>query len=201
MSPLQGALISPADLLAAYLSRPGEEPLLFLVTGSRGSGKTSWCLELMRQARAAGIEPVGLVSPAVFDGDTKTGIDLVCVASGERRRLAVKRPLADSTSPDSPGCTPGLPELDWQFYPDVLAWGNQVLKTLPPGELLIVDELGPLEFLEQVGFTAGLEQIDQKYFRLTCAVVRPVLLPTALARWPWARVILAAGQPGDGEQP
>ncbi|HNT23905.1 MAG TPA: nucleoside-triphosphatase [Anaerolineales bacterium] len=195
---MQGSSISPADMVVHYLPYAGSEPALFLVTGGRGSGKTSWCIELLRQARSVGIEPVGLVSPAVFEHGTKAGIDLVCVATGERRNLAVRRQPA---VPGSAAQQAGWHKFDWQFFPDVLAWGNQVLDTLPPGELLILDELGPLEFFEQVGFTAGLEQITRQAFKITCVVIRPTLLEQALGRWPWAKIITIADEPGEGNQP
>lgn len=172
----------------ALLSRhssPVAEPELILVTGEPGIGKTTWCLALMRQALADGVEPVGLISPAVFEGGIKTGIDLLHIATGERRRLAMKPGHETSIS----FVPTGAARLGWLFDHSVLAWGNQVLQGLPPSRLLILDELGPLELLENTGFTAGIEQIQRQSFRLTCVSVRPKLLSIALERWPWARVL------------
>ncbi len=193
---MQETQISPADLVARHTTTAENEHELILVTGESGSGKTSWCLELIRQAYANGVEPVGLVSPAVFEQGIKIGIDLIHITTGERRRLAVKRDHASSRSL----VQPGLVKLHWLFDPTVLAWGNQILKRLQPGELLVLDEMGPLELLENNGLTAGIEQINRRGFKLNCVVVRPALLQNALERWPWARKIYITNQSGGGDQ-
>ena len=188
---MQGVQISPAELISRQANKIEKAAELFLVTGKRGAGKTTWCLELRRQARAAGVQPLGLISPAVFEQGMKTGIDLIDLASGERRRLAVNRHLALYRLPKQPG----LAKRDWLFDPEALAWGNQILEGLQHGELLILDELGPLELLEDEGLTAGMALIDEKRFGLTCVVVRPTLVPTALQLWPWGQVLWTADQP------
>jgi len=54
---------------------------------------------------------------------------------------------------------------------------------------LIIDELGPLEFLRNKGLLAGLERLDRGEFQVACVVVRSSLLPKALQRWPEAHVV------------
>lgn len=189
--------ISPIDLVTWLTTTAEKDYALILVTGERGSGKTTWCLELIRQARSAGVKPVGLVSPAVFDDGVKIAIDLIYITTGERRRLAEKRDHASYCSLTQPS---DLANLHWQFDSTVLAWGNQILEGLHHGELLILDELGPLEFLENIGLTAGMKLIDRKGYKLTCVVVRPALLQNALERWPWARGIYMTNQPGGGDR-
>lgn len=182
-----------STILAALKVRA--EPQLFLLTGPSGCGKTTFCLELTRQARLAGFQPVGLVSPAVFEQEIKTGIDLVDIASGERRRLAVKRNRSIPRSPHSPHMT----RLSWQMDSQTLEWGNQILERLPTTrELLILDELGPLEFWDNHGLIAGMRYIDARVYQVACIVVRPSLLPTAMERWPWARVISLENRPAEG---
>ncbi|MFZ2097416.1 MAG: nucleoside-triphosphatase [Anaerolineales bacterium] len=194
---MQETQISPVDLVTWLTTTAEKEYALILVTGERGSGKTAWCLELIRQARSAGVEPVGLVSPAVFEDGVKIAIDLIYITTGERRRLAAKRDYASACSLVQ---STGLANLHWLFDTTVLAWGNQILEGLQHGELLILDELGPLELLENIGLTAGIEQINQRRFNLSCVVVRPALLENALERWPWAREIYMTNQPVGGDQ-
>jgi nucleoside-triphosphatase THEP1 len=191
-------LSSPVSFLASFLSNQGESPTLRLVTGESGAGKTSWCLELVRQARLLGLSPVGLISPAVFQEGAKVAIDLIEIATGERQRLATK--TENRTSPP----TNGLTTLAWEFDPAVLAWGNGVLERLSPATLLILDELGPLEILDGRGLTAGLRLVDQRRYQTACVVIRPRLLPAALERWPWGEALEvsvneALDAPGAGE--
>ena len=160
----------PEDLVATLASRPG--PDLVLVTGTSGTGKTRWCERLAGAARAAGLRVAGLVSPALLEAGRKSAIDLVDLATGSRRRLAV-RPAAGE------GGTAGL---GWRFEEATLAWGNEVLATAGPCDLLVVDELGPLELGCGTGLTAAFDAVATRSFRLAVVVVRPELLEAARAR-------------------
>jgi len=153
------------------------------LTGDSGAGKTLFCLRLAALARQKTLAPVGLLSPGAYQAGSKGGIDLLDVQSGERRRLANRRPadLARGAAP--------MDNLGWIFDPAVLEWGNQILTGLAGGELLIIDELGPLELLYNTGWTAGLDLLDERRYWLSVVVIRPSLLEVAQARWPWGRAL------------
>jgi nucleoside-triphosphatase len=152
------------------------EGTLALLTGGRGAGKTRWCEALARAGRDAGLTVTGLVSPPVLVDGEKTGIDLLAVASGKRRRLA-ERARAD---------LPGTEGLGWHFDPEALAFGNALLARVDTCDLLLVDELGPLEFGRESGFTSAFGLLDARRYRLAVVVVRPGLVAAARARWPAA---------------
>lgn len=178
----------PYTLPAAAISRPGS-PLarafqdgrghLFIVSGLSGAGKTTWCRDVIELAREQGLRVAGLLSPAFFENDHKTAIDLQDVAGGERRRMA--RLLQQERTAVTTG--------RWSFDPAVIAWGNELLQNLPAHDLLVIDELGPLELLQDQGLTAGLRLIDEEAYRIALVVIRPSLLPRAQARWPQAQII------------
>jgi nucleoside-triphosphatase len=165
---------APEELVAAWAAFP--EGTLALLTGGRGAGKTRWCEALVRAARDAGLSVAGLVSPPVLVGGEKTGIDLLDAASGERRRLA-ERARAD---------LPGTEGLGWRFDPEALALGNALLARVGTCDLLLVDELGPLEFGRGSGLTAAFTLLDTRRYRLAVVVVRPALVAAAETRWPAA---------------
>lgn len=171
---------SPASPLAFLLARDGKEPALTFLSGPPGAGKSTWCLGLAEEARARGLVVGGLISPAVLVDGRKTGIDLVNLVSGEGRRLAVRRSEAAE----------GFRTAQWVLDPGVLAWGNQQLQALAPCDILILDELGPLELEQGRGLAAGLELIQKRQMPLIVAVVRPGLLPIARQRWPWGRTLM-----------
>jgi nucleoside-triphosphatase THEP1 len=192
---VQVSYCSPEILLASFLSKKDQAFKLLLLSGESGVGKTAWCTQLIYEAGSSGISLVGIISPAVFENGIKTGIDLVMLHTGERRRLAGRR------NDHSSAQLPGSPiTLDWFFDPWVLEWGNRHLSKLPKGDLLILDELGPLEFTKNAGLTAGLVLIDSCRFRLMCVVVRPALLAMAQSRWPWAETMDLTGQVGGWER-
>ncbi|HEY47107.1 MAG TPA: DUF2478 domain-containing protein [Anaerolineae bacterium] len=152
---------------------------LTLITGPSGSGKSAWCAQHIEEARADRLDVGGVLSRPVFTQGQKVGIDLLDLQTGESRRLANLR------SPESKG----LLTKRWHFDPQTLAWANLVLRDLPPCDIVIIDELGPLEFSRDEGLQEGMRIVDDKRFPEMCVVVRPELLLRALQRWPWAEVL------------
>lgn len=157
-------------------------PALFIITGPRLAGKTTLCDHLVRLARQAGRQVGGILSIGIFENGQKIAIDARDLRTGERRRLAHRR---QAGQPVTGAHTPG-----WRFDPSTLAWGNAVLQTATPCDLLIVDELGPLELEQVQGWTAGLSTLDSGHFRWSLVVIRPELLATGRQRWPLAKIIL-----------
>lgn len=81
---------------------------ILIVSGGRGTGKTSLCLALAEAARGAGLAVAGLVSPAVFVRSCKVAIELHDLASGAALPLAVR------ARPDAPV----------RMRPGALAWAG-----------------------------------------------------------------------------
>jgi nucleoside-triphosphatase len=156
-------------------------PPLFIITGDRGAGKTTFCRRFSELAQAAGWQTGGILSPAIFEAGQKTGIEAVDLRTGRRRLLAVQR---QADSPLSP-----LQTKQWSFEAEVMAWGNEILQTALPCDLLIVDELGPLEFERDAGWQAGLAALDSGHYRWAMVVIRPELLALARQRWPTGQII------------
>ena len=193
MLPLIG---SPESLLASFFSTDEPSHRSILLTGRRGCGKTSWCMEFASLAKARGLRLAGLISPAVFSSKGKTSIDLLDVSSGQRRCLAFLRSasLADERT-DSGAIYAG----QWQFDPLTLAWGNEIVGRLGETDLFLLDELGPLEFLQNTGLVSALRRLDASQDRLAVAVVRPELLERALQRWPWADAVSTGLERGQAD--
>jgi len=161
-------------------TNPPENGHLWILTGRRGSGKTTLCRRLAAEAKALGWDVAGVISPAVFDGGEKTGIEVIDLRSGNSR-LVARRPVdADGSGSVRPA---------WIFDQIALAWGNQMLAGVLPCDMLIVDELGPLEFEAGVGWSAGLKALDSRVYQVGLVTIRPELLKVARARWPFAGVV------------
>lgn len=156
---------------------------LYLVSGERGAGKTTFCGALVETALSMhpGLLAAGVLSPKVMEAGEQTAIDVVDITTARRRRLASRRGGA--------GLPGGPATIRWQFSAGALAWGDAVLRSATPCDLLVVDELGPLEFERKEGWPSGLAAVDSAAFKVAFVVVRPDLLGTARARWPRARLI------------
>jgi nucleoside-triphosphatase THEP1 len=150
-----------------------------ILTGDRGAGKTRTCQRWLAQAQDAGWTVAGIICPAVVEGGEKTGIDMLDAGTGEQRRLA--RHENRHT---------GFEVTDhWNFDDSVMEKGNEILVSAGRCDLLIVDELGPLEFHRKQGWVKAFDTLSQGAFRRAVVVIRPELLDEALTMWPSANIV------------
>lgn len=142
---------------------------LVVLTGGRGRGKTTLCRQIIEIKTHQGWTVAGVLSPARMENGVKTGILAVDVHSGESHLLASR----------IPGEIDGLIFGEWVFDPVVLEWGNQVLQHSIRADLLIIDEIGPLEFSHGMGWNSAISILAQEDFSAGLAVVRPECLEAA----------------------
>jgi nucleoside-triphosphatase len=142
--------------------------VLVVLSGDSGCGKTTLCAGVIAAARARGLAVAGVLTlPSRLDG-RQAGLEVEDLSSGERRPLARARV--------EPGPGSGLATEGWRFDPEGLAWGTKALRRASPCDVLVIDELGPLELVRNQGWTAGLDVLCSGHYRLALAVVRPSLL-------------------------
>jgi nucleoside-triphosphatase THEP1 len=157
--------------MAAGMSRP-----LFLLSAPFQSGKTTFLWKLAVQARTADLKLAGILSHGVYQGSRKERIEVEDLRTGTRRILA-DRQQGDLVYPLL---------APWRFHSPVLEWSNEVLGAIEACDLLLIDELGPLEWIEEGGFRAAFAALDADCYQWAVAVVRPNLLHLARQRWPLA---------------
>jgi nucleoside-triphosphatase THEP1 len=156
-----------------YLGRGGDtqmqaRPDVVVLSGESGCGKTSLCTQVAGLARVAGLDVAGLLTPPRLANGRKVGMDVQDVRTGRRRPLAVARSGSD------PGAGPGTE--GWRFDPEGLAWGAGLLGRATPCDVLVIDELGPLELLRGQGWGIGLDVLRAGGYRLALVVIRPGLV-------------------------
>jgi len=173
------SLDDPESPIYKIFEQSQQTPQLILVTGLSGAGKTTWCLRLAKAAQKKGLSVAGILSPGIFKAGRKLEIGVRDLFTGDERQLARLREHENAE----------LATPRWVFDPDTLDWANQRLANFPITDVLIIDELGPLEFLRKEGLISGLTRIDSGMYTVACVVIRSSLLPKALQRWPQALVV------------
>lgn len=154
-------------------------PRIIILTGERGVGKTTVCQRVVALAQAEQgctqrdvliqYTCSGLLTLTHHDG----GRDVLDVGSGDVRRLTLP-----------PGADEGVVQGRFHFDPETLAWGNGVLSHVLACDLLVVDELGPLEIERGEGWVRALDVLRDATFKLALVVVRPELVVQAQLRLP-----------------
>lgn len=155
---------------------------IFLITGETGSGKTSLVLELLTEIHNKGIKTTGIYSPARIEKGVKTGIFAVDISTEAKKLLAIHQPGWDIENPIR----------EWKIDPKVLNWGNDVIQKSVPTNILIIDELGYLEFEKNKGWISAFKILDKGDYKSAIVVVRTGLLENALAKFENAVVITIA---------
>lgn len=136
---------------------------ILVISGWRGAGKTSFCQKAVAQFQAAERSVMGLLSPARFDQGEKTGIFFKNLVNGEIR-------LAASTKEDE---IKGLSLGPYIFDQQVIDWADQLIDRIGYCDLLVIDELGYLEFDSKGGISSSFEKLRQKAFQIALVVIRP----------------------------
>lgn len=148
-------------------------PKRLIVTGASGTGKTSFCQQVIEAANVIGWQVAGLLSLPRFEAGQKTGIFALDLSSGEKRLLASCQP----------GEIAGLPFGKWMFDIHTLAWGNAVLERVPLCDVLVIDEIGPLEFDVHHGWTVCFQILLRQTKGIVLVTVRPSYLARLQALW------------------
>jgi len=145
-------------------------PRIVVVSGDSGIGKTTVCTQVAVLAKVRGLAVAGILSPSRWVAERRMGIDVEDIRSGQ------KRPLAKARAEPGRGETNGPATVGWRFDRQSLEWGAAVLRTATPCDLLIVDEIGPLELLRGEGWIEAMSVLRANDYRLAVVVVRPALV-------------------------
>jgi nucleoside-triphosphatase THEP1 len=152
---------------------------LMLLVAPSGVGKTTACLKTAELAQNNGLRVAGILSVPIYQDGVKVGIALRDLATGQERLLARAH---------QPGA--GLQVGIWKFDPQNLAWGQQVLATLPASDLLVIDEIGPLEIERHQGLTNALDALRDPTYRLGLVSIRPSLVEVFAKQFDGLKLII-----------
>jgi len=141
------------------------------LTGESGCGKTMLCARVVASLKARGVNVAGVLTLPRLANGAKIGMEVEDVRAGERYALAERAAMGAGTA-----------NLSWQFDAAGLERGAQILRAATPCDVLVVDELGPLELIHDEGWIVALDVLRAGHYRDALAVVRPGLLENFQAR-------------------
>jgi nucleoside-triphosphatase THEP1 len=145
--------------------------MILLLTGESGSGKTRLCARVIGDLKNRGMNITGvLTQPRLVNGE-KVGMDLEDVRTAERWALADR--IAKGQGTDG---------LGWKFETAGLARGEAILRAATPCDVLVIDELGPLELVHSRGWVVALDVLRANKFDTAIVVIRPSLISEFKAR-------------------
>lgn len=147
-----------------------------VLTGKVHIGKTTVCRAVADLARERGYCVCGILTPPILDEEgERLGVEVVDLASGERRELArLDRQFG------GPSVGP------YHFDPLALQWTQDVVaRAIAVGcDLLIVDEIGRLELEQKQGVHHVLDLLQTSVVLRSLLVVRATLLDAFRRRLP-----------------
>lgn len=159
--------------------------VLLIVTGPKNSGKTSFCRELARLVKGAGADVAGVLT------EKRSG---QVSAGAAAPRLLVVTNLRS-------GKTAALGEWRgerWVLSDEGIEFGLGALRGALPCDLLVIDELGPLELKRGQGWSPAIPLLAQARYRLAVVTVRRELAGLLSSR---VRAVEAAsGAAGEGRR-
>jgi len=146
-----------------------------LLTGKRQAGKTTVCKRVAELARGLGYDPAGVLTPVLLDeGGFPATRHALMVSDGEQRLLACANDdLGGALSLSKGGPKTGR----YSFDADVFSWViGRLRAAISQGcDLLIVDEIGPLELEQGKGLAPLLSDLSTERLPPLLLVVRPEL--------------------------
>jgi nucleoside-triphosphatase THEP1 len=156
-------------------------PKILILTGERGAGKSTACSRTVDLARARGFTCGGIITlRRDTPGSATDHRDVIDARTGRSRQFTVDAGDALSLTGDT------VVQGRFRFDPRTLAWAEELLAQAIPCDLLIVDELGPLEIIRGQGWQTAFDILQRGDFRLALVVVRPHLVDQARLRLPAA---------------
>ena len=148
---------------------PARTPVI-VATGKPGAGKTTAIVEVIDRLRDDQHRFVGFVQPGRFEQGRKTGFGIRDLTTGKEAELAkfVERGSGQFGT-------------RFRFFDEGLELARRALSGIRPGDVLIIDELGPIELRGEGHMDAVQRALRIPHLRAVVVVVRAHLVPSLLA--------------------
>ena len=156
-----------------YMKTRQQQAPFVILTGKRGSGKSTMVLNLASELQAESFSVAGIAAREVIEEEKRTGYSLRDLSTGEEVPYATRTGESHQDNP-----------IPFTFSKAGYEFGNMVLKKpiALESDLLILDEMGPLE-LKGEGWAVTFSKILQIRLGPTLIVVRPSLVESIIHQY------------------
>ena len=142
--------------------------MIYILTGPVHSGKTGFLKGVVQNLQEGGCKIAGFLSVSIWDGDVCTGYDLHDLSTRELYPF-IRRAGGDTWQRIG----------DYFFIPETLERAQDILQKTRDADLLVVDEVGPLE-LSGKGLWPALKDVIDRSSLNYLLVVRENILEDVL---------------------
>jgi nucleoside-triphosphatase THEP1 len=168
------AMLKRSQSLLEMFSLMGKNrPMVFVLSGKVNQGKTKFAMQVVEKLKQAGLNPAGFFSVGNTYDQNRKAYSLKDIQTGIQRELC-------SFEPGKKKVRVG------RFYFDVqgIEFGREIILESPnqTNDLLVIDEIGPLEINDQ-GWAPALEVVIKNSGFPQLWIVRESLLKPVIRKW------------------
>ncbi len=148
-------------------------PIVFIIKGERGSGKTALLSNTISKLKVENVRVGGILAPGYWKDDHRNAFDVVDVQSGKKSKLCT---IESNQSKIKLG--------QFNFLSEGIELGKEALSVdnLADTEVCVIDEIGFLE-LKGEGWCRNLVELMKNYRKILVLVVRNELVDEVCKRW------------------
>jgi nucleoside-triphosphatase THEP1 len=170
---MRSILTQAENLLKLFENETKKRSPVIIITGDIRQGKTTFLKNIIADLEKEKIRMAGFLAFGIDRNGERTGFDIFDVNSSTRTELCTKKPAPS-----------WIRYGNYYFNPEGIEAGNEILnlKNLSDKQLVIIDEIGPLE-LQDNGWAAGIESICNNLSILQIWVVRRTLTDQVTKKW------------------
>ncbi len=142
-------LLAQAEgLLEQFETKNKQFDHVYIITGGVHEGKTTFAQAAVKKLLENNIQVEGFLAHGTFKGDKRYTFHIENLKNHQKHLLCIRETRE---------------EWDWfgsfSFDPKILKLGNHILKNIDPKTVVVIDEVGKLEFKNKQGWFEGLSHI------------------------------------------